>query len=238
MKAKFIEINSTIQNEYQGGVFVVEEKIINYKGTDYIVSSDGHVYSTKNVGPAKYHKELKQRYTKDGYVQVTVGNNENRTQCRVHKLVALAFIPNPDNLPEVNHKNFIRDDNRVENLEWSTHEDNIKHSAKAGNYVRYGEDNPNFGNHKLGEIYKNNPELSLEKQSRPGSQNGRAKKIKLIDIIDNKDLIFDYIRAASQYLVENGFTKAKNIDSVSVRLSQYAINGNIYKRRFYVEFVD
>ena len=217
---------------------MAEEKIVNYKGVDYIVSSDGHVYSTKNCGFAKYHQEIKQRYTKDGYLQVTVGNGENRTQCRVHRLVAMAFVPNPNNLPEVNHKNFIRDDNRVENLEWSTHGDNIQYSAKAGNYVHYGETNSNYGKHTLREVYKNNPELSLEKQSRPGTQNGRARKIKLIDTVDNREMAFDYIRAAAKYLVENGFTRAKHVDSVSVRLSEYAVNGKIYMRRFYVEFVD
>ena len=157
---------------------MADEKIINYKGVDYIVSSDGHVYSTKNAGCSKYHKEIKQRYNSDGYLQITVGNTNNRTQCRVHRLVAMAFIPNPDNLPEINHKNFIRDDNRVENLEWSTHEDNIRYSSDAGNYAHFGEDNPNYGNHTLSEKYKNDPELSKKMQGRPGSKNGRAKKNK------------------------------------------------------------
>lgn len=135
-------------------------------------------------------------------------------------------------------KNFIRDDNRAENLEWTTHEDNIQYSVDAGNYVRYGENNSNYGKHALRDIYKNNPELALEKQNRPGIRNGRSRKIKLIDTIDDKEMIFGYIRAAAHYLVENGFTRAKHVDSVSVRLSEYATNGKIYMRRFYVEFID
>ena len=217
---------------------MVDEKIINYKGVNYIVSSDGHVYSTKNVGYAKYHKEIKQRYTKDGYLQITVGNSENRTQCRVHRLVAMAFVPNPSNLPEVNHKNFIRDDNRAENLEWSTHEDNIQYSADAGNYAHYGESNQNYGKHTLKEKYKNDPELSKKTQSRPGAQNGKAKRIKLFDVIENKELMFDYIRAASEYLIVNGFTRAGKVDSVLNRLSMCAKTGKKYKNRFCVEFVD
>ena len=45
---------------------------------------------------------------------------------RVHRLVAIAFIPNEDNLPEINHINHVRDDNRVENLQWCTTEQNVQ----------------------------------------------------------------------------------------------------------------
>lgn len=150
----------------------------------------------------------------------------------------MAFVPNPNNLPEVNHKNFVRDDNRAENLEWSTHEDNVQYSANAGNYVHYGEDNSNYGKHTLSDKYKNDIELSKEVQSRPGAQNGRAKRIRLFDVIESKELIFDYIRAASEYLIKNGFTKANKVDSVLNRLSVCAKSGKKYKNRFYVEFVD
>jgi hypothetical protein len=134
---------------------MVEEKIITIRDVEYIVSSDGKVYSTGNSGQSYYHKEISQRLNADGYLQITVGKTGDRTQYRVHRLVAEAFIPNPDNLPEVNHKDYDRTNNTVSNLEWSTHADNVIYSSNAGHYSHFGEDNPNYGNHKL--AGKNNP---------------------------------------------------------------------------------
>lgn len=56
--------------------------------------------------------------------------NGKRKNCSVHRLVAMAFIPNPNNLPWVNHKNYNQLDNRVENLEWCTEYDNV-HYGRA-----------------------------------------------------------------------------------------------------------
>ena len=66
-----------------------------------------------------------------GYsIQVLTDINSKRKTFSIHRLVAKAFIPNPENQPEVNHKNGIRSDNRVENLEWATGSENIAHSYK------------------------------------------------------------------------------------------------------------
>ena len=103
---------------------MVEEKIFNVLGVDYIVASNGKIYSTKNIGRGKYHKEITQRENEDGYMTVTVGKNDNRTKMSVHRIVAMAFIENPDNLPEVDHIDNDRKNNDVSNLQWISSCDN------------------------------------------------------------------------------------------------------------------
>lgn len=71
-----------------------------------------------------------------GYMACNLMENGKRKRKLVHRLVASAFISNPDKLKTVNHKNGVKDDNRITNLEWMTAEDNLKHSHKSG-FVKY-----------------------------------------------------------------------------------------------------
>ena len=88
------------------------------------------IYQVSNLGRIKsllFNKEkiLKTRIHPSGYELV---NLKNKTY-RVHYLVAQAFIPNPDNLPEINHKNEIKNDNRVNNLEWCSRKYNCNYGS-------------------------------------------------------------------------------------------------------------
>ena len=73
------------------------------------------------------------RLNADGYetVSLTTGEHIRKTE-KIHRLVALAFLANPDNLPEVNHKNCVRHDNRVENLDWISRKDNCAYTSTCG----------------------------------------------------------------------------------------------------------
>lgn len=76
----------------------------------------------------KRYVEKRHRYDKDGYSIISTRKEDGTsTSARVHRLVAEAYIPNPYNKLVVNHKNGIKDDNRVENLEWATISENTKH---------------------------------------------------------------------------------------------------------------
>ena len=76
-------------------------------------------------------------YKQNGYLLVRLFKDGNYKNYRIHRLVAEAYLPNPNNLPEVHHINGIRNDNRVDNLDWVSKEDNlglIKHKTHTAKW--------------------------------------------------------------------------------------------------------
>lgn len=133
----------------------------------------------------------------DGYLQGKLCKDGKMKTVKIHRLVAEHFLNNPNHLPEVNHKDYDRTNNNVDNLEWSTHKENVQYSAKAGHYKHYGSSNPNYRNTTLKNFYKNNPE-EKKKLSRSKGKNGRAKQIKII-FPDKSEKIFSCINECAKY---------------------------------------
>ena len=92
---------------------------------DVVVSDNGRVLSYKS---GKWN-ELKPSVTSRGYARVTIGHSDHSS---IHRLVAETYIPNPNNKEHVNHIDGDKRNNRVENLEWCTRSENIKHGYKTG----------------------------------------------------------------------------------------------------------
>lgn len=112
----------------------------NYEGM-YQVSNSGRVRSLDRYvdtgiinSTKRFIKgiDLKFKSDKDGYHFIGLKKNQKAKYLRVHRLVALVFIDNPYNKPQVNHINGIKNDNRVENLEWCTLSENRQHAYDTG----------------------------------------------------------------------------------------------------------
>jgi hypothetical protein len=100
-----------------------------------VVGFEG-LYSISEYGIIKSHHRsgciLKPKKDRDGYFGVTLSKEGKAHHLRVHRLVALAFLPNPDNHPIVNHKDLNVQNNHHSNLEWCTNFYNIKHYLANG----------------------------------------------------------------------------------------------------------
>lgn len=131
--------------------------IVGFEGL-YQISSLGNVKSMDRITVGGKHvKEriLKLQINTHGYHTVVLRKNKKSFTKEVHRLVAIAFIPNPDNLPQVSHKDESRTNNSVDNLEWATRKDNCnmplrKERLSKKCFRSYGKDNYFYGKHFCG----------------------------------------------------------------------------------------
>ena len=159
----------------------------------YEISSSGEIRSkdrtvTDKIGRTRSWKGkvLNPDIAPNGYYRVSFSINRKRKQFYVHRLIAEYFIPNPNNLPQVNHIDGNKLNNSLDNLEWVTVQDNVIHAYKNGliNF-RYGENHPNYGKF--------------------GSESKKAKPVTATNVITNEKKEYGSLIETT----EDGFTKSE-----------------------------
>ena len=99
------------------------------------------LYQVSNLGRVKSFKGVSERILKIGvdrygYISINLFKNNKRKLCKVHRLVAEAFIPNQDNKPQVNHIDEVKTNNMVSNLEWVTAKENSNHGTRTEKMIK------------------------------------------------------------------------------------------------------
>lgn len=141
--------------------------VVGFEGL-YKVSNKGNVYSVERkdtLGRKWGGRTLKPRYDKDGYLRVGLSKNSTLATKHIHRLVAEAFIPNPNGLPQVNHIDEAKVNNNVGNLEWCTSKYNNNHGTRNERRVQAQSKKVVGVNIKTGEILTFN---STKEASRKG----------------------------------------------------------------------
>ena len=131
---------------------------------NYLINTKGDVYSLHS------NAFLKPWKNKKGYLKLELRKNGKRNNCSVHRLVAVTFIPNPCNLPEVNHKDENKSNNHVDNLEWC--------SSKY---------NANYGTRNIRTVQN--------RKEKYGKEHHRAKQVRCI----NTGQVFDTVTQAEKW---------------------------------------
>lgn len=197
-------------------------KYIDGMGDRYKVTDDGRIY-------ARDGREKKQTPDKDGYMIVSLSDGKHSAKYKVHRLVGFAFVPGWFEGAEIDHVDNNRANNDATNLRWVTHRENVRRSIDSGTHVcrkdLTGENNPNYGNHKLRYTYQQDKELSVQKQSRPGTKNGRSIRVMMDNDVSK---CFGCITECAKYLIEVGDSTSRDKGYVATKIRGAAADGSEY----------
>lgn len=162
---------------------IIVKEVLGYEGL-YLIDSIGNVVSMPRQQGSRFvnqYKILGTKINRLGYKEVALSKDGKTKTVLLHRLLAIHFIPNPENLPCVNHKNGIKADNRLENLEWCSKSYNTKHAYQN-----------NLGG------FKEAANAGIEKM------NYETEYVRVILISeDGKEMIFNSTSEAASYLGTN-----------------------------------
>lgn len=166
-----------MENEIWKGVF-------GFEGF-YQVSDMGRVKRLKRNHSNNQYKTdriMSPRTSNNGYKNISFTINRHVKSFSVHRLVALHFISNPDNKPQINHKNAIKTDNRVGNLEWCTAKENMTHAHANGLVKPNKSGASDYRSHQVIMIDLGGNEINefgslMEAQRKTGIRNGNISKV-------------------------------------------------------------
>lgn len=158
--------------------------VANFGVPGYLVNEYGDMVTTKKKGVDFYL--LKRQTYKQGYQYYSISAKGNRAlKVKIHRVVALTFIPNPHNYPVVNHKNGVKSDNRINNLEWTSYSGNALHAYRQlGLTSKGGVDRKRVQCVETGVVYPSVREAArsigtgIANTSISGAAEGRIKKCK------------------------------------------------------------
>lgn len=174
----------------------------------YYISKDGKLYS-------RYHKAghrlidtyhlVKPHIHNSGYL----GFQRKGKYYGIHRLVAMAYIPNPNNKPFVCHKNNIRTDNRVENLYWGTHQENMNQMIKDGRSTK-GSRNGMYGISRKGST---NPNSKLTRKQRREIRSRYRNGERICDLANEFSVSRITIRRIINRHIRSSYYKKKILES-------------------------
>lgn len=156
-------------------------------GDEYYVSDNGRVWSVRSG------KEIRPALDKSGYYYYVLCVGGVRRTVKAHRLVGMAFIPNEEKKPTINHKNGVRTDNRAENLEWATFKEqksdpltkaHMEEVYRNTDYRKMGEKR-NFGRISVTVTWKNGEEEEYESLLQAARATGKSYS-KLSEVVNGK----------------------------------------------------
>ena len=149
----------------------MKKEITNYE--NYLIYDDGNVFNTNT------NKMLSGSIGENGYKYYRLSKNNVKKMFYAHRLVAEAFLENPNNLPVVNHKDGNKLNNNLNNLEWVSYSDNIKHFHKEIKKSKQNIKQEKYKNDLLNEIWTE----AIDNSNYMVSNLGRIRNIKTNNIL-------------------------------------------------------